>query len=271
MAGSLDPRCEKRIGGANGECSFADGPLADSSVPIPFTMPLADSSLPGTRPLDAPRVEELHYPATDRWLAQRVWIYCPCKPNVGQTPLLVVFDGQTWLRDMRLPDLLDSAISTGLLPPIQVAMVDSRDIETRWAQLGVPAGQAEFVATHLVADLQRKYPISRTPADIVVSGQSLGGIASLRAVALAGGKIGRVIAQSPSLWRFDIAEPLLACQAADTPLPLSGSVSRNGRELIHEEGAHNRTPAIKITQRRSSHLSERVFYDSACAIGVCPS
>lgn len=150
-------------------------------------------------------------------------------------------------------------------------MVDSRDIETRWAQLGVPAGQAEFVATHLVADLQPKYPISRTPADIVVSGQSLGGIASLWAAALAGGKIGRVIAQSPSLWRFDIAEPLLACQAADTPLPLSGSVSRNGRELIHEEGAHNRTPAIKITQRRSSHLSERVFYDSACAIGVCPS
>lgn len=274
MSGALDPRCEKRVGGANGEFSLAEGPLADSSALPPSTMPLTDGALMRTQPLHNPRVKELHYPATDRWLGQRVWLYCPCRSDrassfsllAGPTsasnteltaslgsregrnatlelmPLLVLFDGQTWLRDMKLPDFLDSAIGSGSLPPIHVAMIDSRDTETRWAHLGVPAGQAEFVATLLVADVQRNYPISRRSSDIVVSGQSLGGIASLWAAALANGRIGRVIAQSPSLWRFDMTEPLLARQTEAISIPSSGpaptAVSQNSWSEIVLQAGH---------------------------------
>ncbi len=240
MAGELDARCKKRIGGANGESSLAEGPLAALGH-------LAAPELPSSS-----KIRELTYPASDRWLGQRVWLYCPDSVPAGPTPLLLLFDGQTWLNNMDLPATLDSMILSGQLPPLHVAMIDSRDTDSRWEQLGVPAGQAEFVARHLVTDLRERLPsISKLPADTVVSGQSLGGIGALWAAALAEGRIGRVIAQSPSLWRFDVSEPLLASSALDIVLQaghfegqmLSGAESL-AKTLQAHSGSHIRVDDV---------------------------
>ncbi|MGO3042292.1 hypothetical protein, partial [Ancrocorticia populi] len=101
MAGELDARCKKRIGGANGESSLAEGPLAALGH-------LAAPELPSSS-----KIRELTYPASDRWLGQRVWLYCPDSVPATPTPLLVLFDGQTWLNNMDLPATLDSMILSG--------------------------------------------------------------------------------------------------------------------------------------------------------------
>lgn len=64
-------------------------------------------------------------------------------------------------------------------------------------------------------------PSSRTSAkpttfprgeDTIVTGASFGGLASLWALALSDGEVGHAIAQSPSLWRFNVADALSAAE-----------------------------------------------------------
>ena len=134
----------------------------------------------------------------------------PDDPASSATPLLVLFDGDMWARRLHLGDALDRAIALGLLPPLHVAMLDSLDVETRWRTLGVPGGHVDAVLDGLLPHIRACYPVSAQGAETIVAGQSLGGLSALWTLALGEGTVGHAIAQSPALWRFDVAEPLLA-------------------------------------------------------------
>ncbi len=193
-ASTLDPRCADAVRGSRGSMSsVAAGPDAP---PDPVRM-LPAPTRPG-------RVDELVLPD-----AERAWIYAPAVAD-APTPLLVLFDGDVWREE--LPRLLDAAIEAGVLPPMHVAMLDAQDSERRWERLGVPAGQVDVLIDELLPRVRAGWKVSPHGADTVVSGQSLGGIAALWALALSGGEVQHAIAQSPSLWRFEIAEALLATQ-----------------------------------------------------------
>lgn len=125
------------------------------------------------------------------------------------TPLLILFDGQVWARGLHLPELLDAAIGAGAVAPLHVAMVDSHESSRRWDELGVPTAQVDFVLDVLLPRLRATLPVDPQGASTLVSGQSFGGLAALWTVALGGGQVGRALAQSPSLWRFDLSDPLL--------------------------------------------------------------
>lgn len=63
---------------------------------------------------------------------EQAWIYTPKAdvPNSDQpTPLLLLFDGGMWARDIEFPRLPSAAIALGTIVPFHVAMfgADSED------------------------------------------------------------------------------------------------------------------------------------------------
>lgn len=137
----------------------------------------------------------------------RSWVYTP--PGAREaTPLLVLFDGQVWLR-LGLPALIEQLIRGGSFPPLHIAFLDSGDSEHRWQHLGVPTGQVDVVLDELLPAIRQGWNVSSRGELTIVSGQSLGGLSALWTLALGGGAVQHAIAQSPSLWRFDVAEALL--------------------------------------------------------------
>ena len=163
--------------------------------------------------------------------AERVWVYEPGGAPASGTPVLLLFDGQIWLRRMGLVRALDALIASGELPPLHVAMVDSRDQgDYRAEHLGVPGGQVDLVIDGLLPVLRSRFAVSPLGADTIVSGQSYGALASLWALALADGEIGHAIALSPSLWRFDVGRALAACPRWLTARLLAGTFE--GRMLV---------------------------------------
>ena len=243
LAAEPDPRASRTIGSSFGmPRSVASAP----SAPAPpweglarprrcgrvheLAVPLPAPPAPSVRPaLPAPTA--LAALSTEAGGSERVWVYEPAHaPAAG--PVLILFDGQVWLEQMGIVPVLDALIDSGLLPPVHVAMIDSRDQgEYRAEHVGVPAGHVDLVIDTLLPLLRSRFAVSPHGADTIVSGQSYGGIASLWALALADGEIGHAIAQSPSLWRFDVAEALAACPHWLTARILSGTFE--GPMLMH--------------------------------------
>nr|WP_245347086.1 alpha/beta hydrolase-fold protein [Arthrobacter stackebrandtii] len=138
-----------------------------------------------------------------------VWIYSPAPGSTaGPTPLLILHDGQVWAKHLNLKATLDAAVRDGVVPALHVAMVDSFDGATRSQELSGPVGTVDFVAEDLLPVLRRTLPVRTDAAGTIVSGASYGGLASLWQVARHPDLVGVALAQSPSLWRYDLAEPL---------------------------------------------------------------
>ena len=66
----------------------------------------------------------------------------------------------------------------------------------------------DFVADDLLPLLRGRLPVRCDAAGTIVSGASYGGLASLWQVARYPHLVGVALAQSPSLWRYDLAQPL---------------------------------------------------------------
>ncbi|MFT4259061.1 alpha/beta hydrolase [Microbacterium sp.] len=190
-AGAVDSRGTDIVIGSRGEASsVAAGPDA----PVEPWRTTAPSSASGSL------LEEITLPDDER-----AWLYTPADAT-SPTPLLLLFDGDVWRRE--LPPILDRTIAAGILPPLHVAMLDAKDVEHRWEHLGVPGGQVDVLIDRLLPLVRGRPLVSTRPADTIISGQSLGGIAALWTLALSDGDVGHAIAQSPSLWRFDVADAL---------------------------------------------------------------
>lgn len=188
-AAIADPRSTETITGSRDECSsIAAGPAAPTQQ---WASPAGSG-----RPTD-----QIDLPTGDT-----AWVYSPAQSD-SATPLLVLFDGAVWNRN--LPGILDELIAGGGLPPVHVAMLDARDLDHRWDHVGVPTGQVDVILDHLLPAVRAGWNVSARGADTIVSGQSLGGIGALWTVALSAGEVRHAIAQSPSLWRFDVSEALL--------------------------------------------------------------
>ena len=121
--------------------------------------------------------------------SERVWVYEPAHaPAAG--PVLILFDGQVWLEQMGIVPVLDALIDSGLLPPVHVAMIDSRDQgEYRAEHVGVPGGHVDLVIDRILPLLRSRFAVSPHGADTIVSGQSYVGIAPLWPLPLAVGEV----------------------------------------------------------------------------------
>ena len=151
-------------------------------------------------------------------LGRQIWVYTPASISRPQSyPVLLVLDGEVWLKRHHLHLALAQLMDAGLIAPAYIVFIDSGGTEQRWQELG-QSNFGRYLTGPLLNWLKTHYAISPKPADRVVIGQSLGALTVLRTLVAYPQLIGAGISQSASLWQDVLFNELNALDATQTPL-----------------------------------------------------
>ena len=151
-------------------------------------------------------------------LGRQIWVYTPASISRPQSyPVLLVLDGEVWLKRHHLHLALAQLMDAGLIAPAYIVFIDSGGTEQRWQELG-QSNFGRYLSGPLLNWLKTHYAISPKPADRVVIGQSLGALTVLRTLVGYPQLIGAGISQSASLWQDVLFNELNALDATQTPL-----------------------------------------------------
>ena len=153
-------------------------------------------------------------------LGRQIWVYTPASISRPQSyPVLLVLDGEVWLKRHHLHLALAQLMDAGLIAPAYIVFIDSGGTEQRWQELGDSESDfGGYLSGQLLNWLKTHYAISPKPADRVVIGQSLGALTVLRTLVGYPQLIGAGISQSASLWQDVLFNELNALDATQTPL-----------------------------------------------------
>lgn len=153
-------------------------------------------------------------------LGRQIWVYTPAPISRPQSyPVLLVLDGEVWLKRHHLHLALEQLMDAGLIAPAYIVFIDSGGTEQRWQELGDSESDfGGYLSGQLLNWLKAHYAISSNPADRVVIGQSLGALTVLRTLVAYPQLIGAGISQSASLWQDVLFNELNALDATQTPL-----------------------------------------------------
>lgn len=133
---------------------------------------------------------------------RRVTLYRPARFRTSRRyPLLVVHDGQDYLRFANLKTVLDNLIHALDIPGLVVALTQPPD---RMEQYRDSEAHARYIAEELVPTLEQELPLLGTPAGRGLMGASLGAVASLSTAIRYPGMFGRLLLQSGSFAFSDI-------------------------------------------------------------------
>ena len=171
----------------------------------------------GAGSLDAGRLDVV---ADLDTLGRQIWVYTPALIDRAQSwPVLLVLDGEVWLKRHHLHLALAQLMDAGLIAPAYIVFIDSGGTEQRWQELGDSESDfGGYLSGQLLNWLKAHYAISPKPADRVVIGQSLGALTVLRTLVAYPQLIGAGISQSASLWQDVLFSELNALDATQTPL-----------------------------------------------------
>lgn len=153
-------------------------------------------------------------------LGRQIWVYTPALIDRAQSwPVLLVLDGEVWLKRHHLHLALTQLMQAGLIAPAYMVFIDSGGTEQRWQELGDSESDfGGYLSGQLLNWLKAHYAISPNPADRVVIGQSLGALTVLRTLVGYPQLIGSGISQSASLWQEVLFNELNALDATARPL-----------------------------------------------------
>lgn len=153
-------------------------------------------------------------------LGRQIWVYTPALIDRAQSwPVLLVLDGEVWLKRHHLHLALTQLMQAGLIAPAYIVFIDSGGTEQRWQELGDSESDfGGYLSGQLLNWLKAHYAISPKPADRVVIGQSLGALTVLRTLVAYPQLIGSGISQSASLWQEVLFNELNALDATARPL-----------------------------------------------------
>lgn len=213
-----------------------DGGLPDPHNPVTCTnrrgfvqsvvsLPLAPAWPLGEWPVfvDDAGAGRLDAVADVETLGRKIWVYTPALISRSQSwPVLLVLDGEVWLKRHQLHLALVQLMQAGLIAPAYMVFIDSGGTEQRWQELGDSESDfGGYLSGQLLNWLKAHYAISPNPADRVVIGQSLGALTVLRTLVGYPQLIGSGISQSASLWQEVLFNELNALDA--TAMPLAGT------------------------------------------------
>lgn len=151
-------------------------------------------------------------------LGRQIWVYTPALIDRAQSwPVLLVLDGEVWLKRHHLHLALAQLMDAGLIAPAYIVFIDSGGTEQRWQELG-DSDFGGYLSGQLLNWLKTHYAISPKPAERVVIGQSLGALTVLRTLVGYPQLIGSGISQSASLWQEVFFGELNALDAMARPL-----------------------------------------------------
>jgi enterochelin esterase family protein len=126
-----------------------------------------------------------------------VWVYKPrgFQPAGARYPLVILMGGGPYMNFVSVPAVLDNLISQKRIPPVIAAVVGSTSVE-----LMCSPAYADFLAKDLVPWLRKNYHATDKPAETVIGGSSLGGLASTFTAVTHPEVFGKVLSQSASYW-----------------------------------------------------------------------
>ena len=187
------------------------------------SLPLAPAWPLGQWPVfsdDAAGAGRLDAIADVETLGRQIWVYTPALISRSQSwPVLLVLDGEVWLKRHHLHLALAQLMDAGLIAPAYIVFIDSGGTEQRWQELGDSESDfGGYLSGQLLNWLKAHYAISPKPADRVVIGQSLGALTVLRTLVAYPQLIGSGISQSASLWQEMFFGELNALDAMARPL-----------------------------------------------------
>jgi enterochelin esterase family protein len=131
-------------------------------------------------------------------------VYLPARfRETRRYPLMIVHDGEDYLRFSGLKIVLDNLIHRLEIPPMVVALTQSSD---RLVEYANDERHARFLTSELVPLLEETYPLVRDPSARLLVGASFGAVATLSAAWRHPGFFGKLLVQSGSFAFTDIGE-----------------------------------------------------------------
>jgi enterochelin esterase family protein len=115
-------------------------------------------------------------------------------------PLLILFDGESYLNAIAGPTLLDNLIAAGKIPALVAVFVVNATPRSRSRELPCSAAFADAVASELVPWLRATLHVSHDAARVAVAGASFGGLAAAYAAFRHPELFGLSLSQSGSFW-----------------------------------------------------------------------
>jgi enterochelin esterase family protein len=136
--------------------------------------------------------------------ARPVRLYLPARfRRSRQYPLLIVHDGDDFLRFADLKVVLDNLIHRLEIAPLVVALTHSPD---RLKEYAADPRHARFVTNELLPHLESRLPLMATPAARALMGSSFGGVAALSTAWRNQGAYGKLLLLSGSFAFSDIGQ-----------------------------------------------------------------
>jgi enterochelin esterase-like enzyme len=125
-----------------------------------------------------------------------VWVYTPVSfQQTGvEYPLVVLMGGRVYMNFTSVPATLDHLIAEKRIPPVVAVAVNGTNDNPCSNEY------ADFLATELVPWLQSTYHATKSPAQIVISGSSLGALQSTCSAISHPDVFGKVLSQSGAYW-----------------------------------------------------------------------
>ena len=136
--------------------------------------------------------------------ARHVTVYLPARfRETRRYPLLVVHDGQDYLRYSSLQTVLDNLIHRLEIPPLVVALPQAGE---RLREYAADELHGRFLVEELVPLLESTYPLVKDPSARGLAGASFGAVATLATAWRHQGFFGKLLLQSGSFAFTDIGE-----------------------------------------------------------------
>jgi enterochelin esterase-like enzyme len=145
-------------------------------------------------------LEKCEIPSPVLGSKRSVTMYTPAHyaANSKTLPLVLVFDGESYITDVVTPTMLDNMIRNQAIPPAVVAFVHTQG--TRDDDLQPNEKYQQFLAQDLVPWIRKHYRVSHDPRLNVVAGSSFGGLAAAYTAFVHPEIFGNVLSQSGSYW-----------------------------------------------------------------------
>ncbi|MCW3119310.1 MAG: putative esterase [Chitinophagaceae bacterium] len=155
-------------------------------------------------------------------------VYTPANYNATTNayPLLILFDGTTYLSSVPAPVTLDNLIAAKKIAPVVTVLIDAASQNVRGDEFTCNPKFAELMAKELLPWIRKRYHVTLNPANVTVGGLSNGGLAAVYTAMRNPEIYGNVLVQSGMFWwspgRDNGEEPnWIARQFIDQPkLPL---------------------------------------------------
>ena len=183
----------------------------DPLAPVPGTQLYSIFETPGAPPepwlrrhegLPAGTVEIRKVPSRVLGSERTIEVYVPHGLDALDGPIgsLYLFDGEEYLRDMHIADVLDNLIGERRIGPLIAIMIHDLPGSDRDRELSCDPNFTEFLATELVPWVRSNFRVSEDPRRTVVGGVSLGGLEAAFVACKHPELFGAVLAQSGSFW-----------------------------------------------------------------------